>query len=44
MLDLTAADYAGFAESRLMRAHRYFDLTTSQSYSERRANWHKSRR
>lgn len=36
MLDLTAADYAGFAESRLTRARRRFDLTTSQSYSERR--------
>ena len=36
MLDLTAADYAGFAESRLTRAHRRFDLTMSQSYAERR--------
>ena len=36
MLDLTAADYAGFAESRLTRARRRFDLTASQSYAERR--------
>ena len=36
MLDLTAADYAGFAESRLMRARGRFDLTASQSYAERR--------
>lgn len=36
MLDLTAADYAGFAESRLTRARRRFDLTASQSYVERR--------
>lgn len=36
MLDLTAADYAGFAESRLTRARRRFDLTASQSYAEHR--------
>jgi len=36
MLDLTAADYAGYAESRLTRARRRFDLTESQSYTERR--------
>ena len=36
MLDLTAADYVGFAESRLTRARRRFDLTASQSYAERR--------
>ena len=36
MLDLTAADYAGFAESRLTRAQRRFDLTASQSYPARR--------
>ena len=36
MLDLTASDYAGFAESRLTRARRRFDLTTSQSYPARR--------
>ena len=36
MLDLTAADYAGFAESRLTRARRRFDLATSQSYPTRR--------
>ena len=36
MLDLTAADYAGFAESRLTRARRRFDLSASQSYAERR--------
>ena len=36
MLDLTAADYAGFAESRLTRARRRFDLTASQPYVERR--------
>ena len=36
MPDLTAADYAGFAESRLTRARRRFDLTASQSYAERR--------
>ena len=36
MLNLTAADYAGFAESRLTRARRRFDATASQSYAERR--------
>ena len=36
MLDLTAADYAGFAESRLIRARFSFDSTVSQSYLERR--------
>lgn len=36
MLNLTAADYAGFAESRLTRARRRFDLTVSQSYAARR--------
>lgn len=36
MLDLTAADYVGFAESRLTRARRRFDLTASQSYPARR--------
>ena len=44
MLDLTAADYAGYAESRLTRARRRFDLTESQSYTERRGSWRKSRR
>ena len=36
MLDLTAADYVGFAESRLTRARRRSDLTASQSYPARR--------
>ena len=38
MLDLTANDYAGFAESRLTHARRRFDATASQSYLERRSD------
>ena len=36
MLNLTAAGYAGFAESRLARARRRIDATATQSYVERR--------
>ena len=36
MLDLTADDYVGFAESRLTRARSRFDLTAPQSYPARR--------
>lgn len=36
MLELTAADYASFAESRLTRTRRRFDLTASRPYAAHR--------